>query len=347
LRGTVPRELVRLLSLVNINPFAAGGLDADLVAAFARGTRGGWSVSVRTGAAAVTTDSGFMCDNAYVAATFLLSRALGLREPFLVANEETFATVRRAIALAPGSANVLIEGEAGVGKRSLAILLDRVGARGELARVDCAVPEEVARELATIARGRLDTVERPRGTVLLDHLAELPRAHQLALAREVAAQPHAVRYLATAKGSIAGLIDKGAFAPAFGALFSETLRLPPMRRRLADLAALAGHFLRNANPLLQLDASALAALRDYPFPGNVRELQSLMTRLEIYETGEHVRSIDSARVLRQLEPPLAPQAATHTPPPDARAARSHLRLVQPLRAKRAARTMPAMLHLIC
>jgi transcriptional regulator of acetoin/glycerol metabolism len=349
LRGEVPRELVWLLPLVNINPFGAGGLDADLVAAFARDARGGWSISLRTGAAATTTDRGFICDNVYVAATFLLSRALGLVDPFLVAGEDTFATLRQAIALALGPANVIIEGETGVGKRSLAALLNRAGGGGELTRIDCAVPEDVARELAALARGRLETGESPRRMVLLDRIAELPPAHQVALAREIAAQPRAVRYLATAKVPIQGRVESGAFAPALSALFTATLRLAPLARRRADLVMLARHFLRNANPLLDFDGRALAILRDQRFPGNVRELHNLITRLEIYERGECARTIDAACLRRQLCGVAEAESEEVTSVPPRRVCatggrRAHLRLVQPVRAKSQPSAIPAEPH---
>lgn len=347
LRGAVPRELLRLLPQVNIDPFGAGGLDADLVAGFARGARGGWSVSLRTGGAAMTTDSGFACDNAYVAATFLLSRALGLRDPFLAATEDSFATLRQAIALARGSDDILIEGEAGVGKRSLAILVNRASGIGELERVDCAAPEEVAREFAALAGGRLeDGQQRPR-TVLLDRLAELPAAHQIALARQIATRPRGVRYLATAKVSSVAKASGASIAPGLRNLFTGTLRLRPLVRRSVDLTILARHFLRTANPLLQLDSSALDALRDYRFPGNVRELHSLMTRLEIYETAEYVRTIDAVRVLRQLDPvpAIGPEAAAYTPAVQVRRGqRCHLRLVRPSMAKAQMETTPSLPH---
>jgi hypothetical protein len=349
LRGEVPRELIWLLPLVNINPFGAGGLDADLVAAFARDARGGWSISLRTGAAAMTTDRGFICDNVYVAATFLLSRALGMVDPFLVAGEHTFATLRQAIALAPGRANLIIEGETGVGKRSLAALLNRAGGGGELTRIDCAVPEDVARELAALVRDRLDTGESPRRTVLLDRIAELPPAHQMALAREIAIQPRTVRYLATAKVSIRGRVETGSFAPELNALFGATLRLAPLARRRADLLMLARHFLRNANPLLQFDSSALATLRDQRFAGNVRELHNLITRLEIYERGECARTIDAACLRRQLcgVVEVEPEEVTSVSPRGVRATggrRAHLRLVQPARAKSQPPAIPAEPH---
>ncbi|MGH7842120.1 MAG: sigma 54-interacting transcriptional regulator [Candidatus Binataceae bacterium] len=331
LRGEIPRDLIWLLPLVNLNPFGAGGLDADFVAAFTRCARGGWSLSLRTGATATTTDRGFVCDSAYVAATFLLSRALGLREPFLTASEESFATLRKALAFAAGAANIVIEGETGAGKRSLAELLHRAGRPcGALARVNCAVPEEVARELASLTYGRI--AGGAGRSVLLERIDELPLAHQVALAGAIDANGDAVRYFATSKVAIAKAVERGAFAPVLARHFDATLRLPPIHRRRADLVTLARYFLRNANPLLEFDDGALAALRTHRFGGNLRELHNLTTRLEIYETGESTRTISAARVVSLLGADAAalPGADVAAPPVQAPALhrpRARLRLV--------------------
>jgi len=332
LRGEVPRELVWFLPMVNLNPFGAGGLDADFVAAFARRARGGWSLSLRTGAAATTTDHGFVCDNAYVASAFLLSRALNLHEPFLTASEESFATIRKAVALAPSTVNVLIEGETGAGKRSLAELLHRAcHGCGELARVDCAVPSEVARELATLAHQRSAGGEAAERVVLLDRLDELRLADQLALAGAIGGRRRAVRYFATSKIAIAQAVERGVFSSELAGRFGATLKLPPIHRRRADLTTLARHFLRNANPLLEFDDGALAALRAHRFGGNVRELENLTTRLEIYESGDGARIISAARVSSLLAGAVSVLAAAAKAPPTRISARdkprARLRLV--------------------
>jgi transcriptional regulator with GAF, ATPase, and Fis domain len=91
---------------------------------------------------------------------------------------------------------------------------------------------------------------------------------------------------------------------------------------------LARHFLRNANPLLELDASAIAALRQSRFAGNVRELQSLMTRLEICRHDGRARTIDGMCVARHLgESRSAQSDSTRDIVQDVFRAGAHLRLV--------------------
>jgi transcriptional regulator with GAF, ATPase, and Fis domain len=74
---------------------------------------------------------------------------------------------------------------------------------------------------------------------------------------------------------------RGLFVPELHNLFEVAMAVPPLRERPADVAMLAWYFLRNANPALALSGGALKTLSDYPFPGNVRELQNLITRLAI------------------------------------------------------------------
>jgi hypothetical protein len=294
LRGDVPRDLIWLLLGVNIDPFGAASLDADRVASFARQSNhsqnhggkdhGGWSVSLRAGTGVTGADNGFVCDNAWVAASLLLSRVLGLSEPFLTASEATFAILREAVGLAGTRANVLIDGETGAGKRSLAEVIHRasVGHRPQI-RVDCAVAAELEGELNAVGPRCVGVMDQPRSTILLDRFAELPLSYQERLAEEIHAKRDRIRYIATSKLPMTRLAEKGTIAPHLLRQFEVTLTLPPLNRRRADLVTLARYFLPNANPLLELDPGALAILRRYRFAGNVRELQNLVTRLEIYE----------------------------------------------------------------
>src|SRR5207253_3125189 len=103
----------------------------------------GWSVSLRNGAGVTNAANGFTCDNPLVAASFLLSRVLGLKDPFLTASEESFAVLREAVGWVGSAANILIEGETGSGKRSLAEVVHRASmSNGSLLRIDCAIAAE-------------------------------------------------------------------------------------------------------------------------------------------------------------------------------------------------------------
>jgi len=73
--------------------------------------------------------------------------------------------------------------------------------------------------------------------------------------------------------------------------------VPPLRKREADIILLANHFAniyarKYLKPHLQLDAKAVEKLRQYPFPGNVRELQYTMERAVIMSEGEVLTASD-------------------------------------------------------
>jgi DNA-binding NtrC family response regulator len=135
------------------------------------------------------------------------------------------------------------------------------------------------------------TSMRPGGTLFLNHLSELSPAAQLsaldvlgptcATHQGPAASTGTIRYLATSTRPLAELVESGLFLRSLSDLFDVTLTIPPLRQRRVDIAMLARHYLRRANPALSMSPAALKALAEYPFPGNVRELLNLVTRLAI------------------------------------------------------------------
>ncbi len=338
LRGDVPRDLFWMLPLLKLDPFGAGGLDADLVVSFSaldseRQTKGqsGWSLGLRRGGLGPTiTDRSFHCDNTYVAVSFILSRAVGLSEPLLVASKETFARIREAMAIAP-TFNVLIEGEIGNGKRLLAELIHRSSrSRHELLRVNCAIPEEVEVELHCAEQELTNASQAPR-TVVLERISEMTMEHQERLTDVLARS--SVRYLATTKPISGESVGDGAIPAALARHFPLTVKIAPLYQKPGDLVVLARHFLRMTNPRLNFDLTATSMLRSYRFPGNVRELRNLITRLDIYESDLPTQMIRGEQVERLLAPfsraseftpmRVAPVGLAHR----SRRERPHLRLV--------------------
>ncbi len=338
LRGDVPRDLFWMLPLLKLDPFGAGGLDADLVVSFSafeseRQTKdqSGWLLGLRRGGLGpIITDRSFRCDNTYVAASFILSRAAGLSEPLLIASRETFARIREAIAIAP-TFNVLIEGEIGNGKRLLAELIHRSSrSRHELLRVNCAVPEEVEVELHCAER-ELTNASQASRTVVLERISEMTMEHQARLTDVLARS--SVRYLATMKPRLGESSGDGAISAMLAGHFPIKVKIAPLHQKSGDLVMLARHFLRMTNPRLNFDLTATSMLRNYRFPGNVRELRNLITRLDIYERDLPTQMIRGEQVERLLAPfsrtlelmpiRVAPIELAHR----SRRERPHLRLV--------------------
>jgi len=82
-----------------------------------------------------------------------------------------------------------------------------------------------------------------------------------------------------------------------------TLGVPSLRERRADIGLLAARFLRVVAPRLSFTPEALAALGNYPFPGNVRELHNLVTRFAILRHDEASQLIRAADVCPELVGP--------------------------------------------
>lgn len=187
---------------------------------------------------------------------------------------------------------VLLEGEPGTGKESLARAMHRRGPRrgGRFVTIDHVEASEA--DLA----GRIDRAIAlaEGGTLYVREAAALPAFVLSDLLRRVDDLDRGVRCEAPGRRSL-GLVAAtsfgvGAESPASAALdsFSRRLawvpiRLPPLRDRRDDIALLAAHFLaraafRDRRPLLNLGDSARAALEARPFPGNVAELERLVER---------------------------------------------------------------------
>lgn len=257
----------------------------------------------------------FATDSAHAAVCFILSHALGLASPFLTANKHLFDVICVAIAIARGSARILVEGEIGVGKKSLMKLIyaascDFAGMAGSggmsgLIHAECAgleadaVEAEIAPLLAQAARSDSARMRVGGGTIFFNRLGELSLAAQRTLLdllhtfsvpvpdlRE-ALDPlnrNAIanlRILAASTRPLALMVADGALLPELHDLFDVTLTISPLRARRGDLPLLVRHYMRGLDPALTLNAAALRALSVYPFPGNVLELINFVTRIAI------------------------------------------------------------------
>jgi DNA-binding NtrC family response regulator len=209
---------------------------------------------------------------------------LRLPSLFLTADADTFEQLRTALMLARGPGRIVVEGETGVGKQSLMRTV-LAAASGPIARIDCAscgdagADGEFATAIRLLASGTcgLSSTAALGGILFLSRADELSLPAQRRLLSEIHAAPMIrprIRYLATAARSLGELALRGRFVPELFNLFEVALPIAPLRERPNDIAMLAGYFLRKANSAMVLNGAALKTLNDYPFPGNVRELQT-------------------------------------------------------------------------
>jgi transcriptional regulator with GAF, ATPase, and Fis domain len=244
------------------------------------------------------------------------------------AMRETFALLER---VAPSDLTVLVEGETGTGKELVAEGLHGASGRaGELVAVNCgAIPRELLEsELFGHEKGAFTGAVRERrgaflaadkGTLFLDEIGELPLDMQAKLLRALERREVKpvgsdrtlsvdVRIVAATHRPLASEVTAGRFRQdLYYRLAVVTVRVPPLRTRLDDLplltAAIEDELARRRAaaglpPVARLDTTAMAMLRRYDFPGNVRELRNIVERWAILGTtlapGESVPAVSSA-----------------------------------------------------
>ena len=201
--------------------------------------------------------------------------------------------------LAANDVPALIEGEPGTGKALVVATLHANSARAKqpLRVVDCGGPQgEVER--AMFGGGA--------GTLHLARIEKLPPELQSRLARALAgeagprlsADTLASRVLATTEHDLGAGVTAGTFnRDLFQALSLITLRLPPLRERREDIPLLVRHFLQRINARLNrsfrgVDDQAARRLKEHAWPGNVGELERVLTRAAIVAGGDIITAAD-------------------------------------------------------
>lgn len=221
---------------------------------------------------------------------------------------EILAPLRLA---APSDLPVVLEGETGTGKEVVARTAHEWSGRpGPLVAVNCAtLPEGLAEaELFGYRRGAFTGAERASpgffrsaegGTLLLDEVSDLALALQAKLLRvleerevqplgEARPVPIDVRVVVAGQHPLRHAVRDGRFRPDLLArLEGVTIRLPPLRKRRADIVPLFSRFLGEHDPgrAPALDADLVERLSVYDWPFNVRELVLLVRRLLVLYPG--------------------------------------------------------------
>ncbi|MGV0758715.1 sigma-54 dependent transcriptional regulator [Tistrella mobilis] len=251
--------------------------------------------------------------------------------------------------IAPADATVLITGESGTGKEVMARFLHRKSRRADqrFVSVNCAaIPENLLESelfghekgafTGAVARRVGKFEEADGGTLLLDEISEMDPRLQAKLLRVIqerevdrvgGTRPVKVdiRLIATSNRNLEDEVRRGNFREdLYFRLNVVNLRLPSLRERPSDVAALADHFVQryaaaNALPDRPLSPDARNLLLGYDWPGNVRELENTMHRAVLLARGTEIgaeaimladgTSLATAAARRQdFQPPRAPAA---------------------------------------
>src|SRR5437870_214822 len=210
---------------------------------------------------------------------------------------------------------VLIRGESGVGKDLVARALHAASSRrrGPFIKVNCAaIPQELLEsELFGHEKGAFTGAHRRKpgqfeyankGTIFLDEIAELPLSLQAKLLHvlqdfrfsRVGGHEQLdidMRVIAATNRNLEEAMASGEFrADLYYRLNVVEIRVPPLRERREEIPGLASWFLAKFNAQYgrqkKLPPETLARLREYPWSGNVRELENVMRRLVVLADGE-------------------------------------------------------------
>lgn len=237
--------------------------------------------------------------------------------------------------IATSVSTVLVRGESGTGKDLLASLLHYLGPHREepLVKIDCAtLPLElVESELFGYERGAFTGATQPKkgrlelageGTIVLDEVAGLSLPIQAKLLRVIEEKrcerlggtrsiPVGARMVALTNVDLEQAVARHAFREdLYYRLNVIPIVVPALRERPADIRPLAERFLAqltrmHRKPQLSFAPAAMAALEDYAYPGNVRELRNLVERAAVYGTPPEIQLSDLPVHVREAGSPSA------------------------------------------
>lgn len=234
----------------------------------------------------------------------------------LVGRSEEMQDVYKAIGrVAPKNVNVLIRGESGTGKELVARAVYQFSDRAEqpFLAVNCAaIPESLLEsELFGHEKGAFTGADRRRigkfeqcsgGTIFLDEIGDMPLALQSKMLRLLQNQQFErvggnttiktdVRIITATHRDLEKMAEDGKFRwDLYYRLNVYSIEIPPLRDRHDDLPELIDYFLRRANrelgkEVLTVDEATMELLKAYSWPGNIRELQSILKQAVLASSG--------------------------------------------------------------
>ena len=247
--------------------------------------------------------------------------------------------------VAPGTINVLLLGETGVGKEVAAEMVHRLSRRpaGPFLRLNCGGFSETLLESELFGhekgaftgahQGKIGLLESADGgTVFLDEIGELPAALQVKLLRVLedrqvmrvgALRPKKidVRFVAATNRNLEEEVARGAFREdLYYRVNGIAIVIPPLRERVGEIQQLARLFVAEAAgaaglPEPRLSEEAVLLLESYAWPGNIRELRNVMERAVLLSSDdligdehlptEKMRTGGVARAATEQAPALA------------------------------------------
>jgi len=234
--------------------------------------------------------------------------------------QEILRIVRK---VAPSNSTVLVQGESGTGKEVIARAIHKLSPRAQrpFVAINCsAIPDNlIENELFGHERGAFTgATERKIGlietadksTLLLDEIADLNSPLQAKILRVLQEREFRrvggndsirvdVRLVAATNRNLAEEVTEGRFREdLYYRINVVTITLPPLRDRRSDIPLLAYHALTTKfahlaqDRVKEISREAMEVLVDYPWPGNVRQLESALERALLLCEGERIEPKD-------------------------------------------------------
>lgn len=237
----------------------------------------------------------------------------------IIGNSDAYnRALDRAVQVASSDLTVIITGESGVGKEVFSKIIHQQGARkhNNFIAINCgAIPEgTIDSELFGHEKGAFTGASEKRtgyfeyadgGTIFLDEVGEMPASTQARLLRILESgefmkvgsskvQKTNVRVIAATNVDLAQAIQKGKFREdLFYRLNTVPIYVPPLRERQEDVYLLFRKFTvdfaeRQKSQPISLTEDAQALLRNYRWPGNIRELKNLAEQMSVLASDSKV-----------------------------------------------------------
>lgn len=237
----------------------------------------------------------------------------------LIGNSEAMQRVLREIeSVASSNASVIITGESGTGKELVARAIHANSPRKffPMVSVHCGALSESLLESELFGhekgaftgavynrKGRFEMADS--GTIFLDEIATISPKMQVELLRVLESKSFMrvggnkeitsdFRVICATNRDLKNMVEKGLFREdLFYRLNVVNISVPPLRDRIEDIPLLVDYFIRKYcasmnRPLISIDASALKRLEEFPFPGNIRELENMIERAIVVGNGKKI-----------------------------------------------------------
>lgn len=232
--------------------------------------------------------------------------------------------------IAPADCNVLITGDSGTGKELVARSVHALSrrAKGPFVAFNCGALTEslIENELFGHVKGAYTGADEgchglleaaDGGTLFLDEIGEMPQAMQIKLLRVLQEKellrvggrrpiPIDVRIVsATSKNLKAAVADGAMRSDFFFRINVVTIQVPALNQRREDIPLLAYHLLnrlqRGGEAIYAISENAMTLLMQYAFPGNVRELENILSHALAVCEGDTIRSSDLPADLTEFQ----------------------------------------------